>query len=153
MVHESGKAILHLGLVKSADNMNIYHCNSFMTTYQNDREKDLFFCNLSKRYEIGKIVREDKLTKRCETIYQSIEAECRERTGIEKMLVAEGVKVDNKLVTQIVKVNLKFGKYHLMQELVDTDAMLAKCKDKREQALVECMSSMLAEAQGQKEHS
>lgn len=153
MVHESGKAILHLGLVKSADNMNIYHCNSFMTTYQNDREKDLFFCNLSKRYEIGKIVREDKLTKRCETIYQSIEAECRERTGIEKMLVAEGVKVDNKLVTQIVKVNLKFGKYHLMQELVDTDAMLAKCKDKREKALVECMSSMLAEAQGQKEHS
>ena len=58
MVHESGKTILHLGLVKSEDNKGVYHCNSFMATYQDDRERDLFFCNLSKRYEINKIVRE-----------------------------------------------------------------------------------------------
>lgn len=43
MVHESGKAILHLGLIKSEDRKNVYHCNSFMTTYQTDREKNLFF--------------------------------------------------------------------------------------------------------------
>lgn len=35
-----------------------------MTTYQTDREKNLFFCNLSKRYEINKIIREDKKTKK-----------------------------------------------------------------------------------------
>lgn len=82
MVHESGKAILHLGLVKSADNKGVYHCNSFMTTYQTDKEKDLFFCNLSKRYEIRKIVREDKQSKEKEVIYLSDQAELREVSGI-----------------------------------------------------------------------
>lgn len=75
MVHESGKTILHLGLVKSAGGRGIYHCNSFMVTYQTDRKRDMFFCNLSKRYEINKIVREDKQTKRKETIYLNEQTE------------------------------------------------------------------------------
>lgn len=37
LVHETGKKILHLGLVRSERSKGIYHCNSFMTTYQNDR--------------------------------------------------------------------------------------------------------------------
>lgn len=143
MVHERGKAILHLGLVKSADSYGIYHCNSFMTTYQKDREKDLFFCNLSQRYEIKKIIREDKLTKRRETIYQSNDAENRERIGIEKMLIAEGIEIDDKLIDEIIKVNLKFGKYHSLQELKKQSVMLAKCEDKREKALVKSMNMML----------
>ncbi len=46
-----------------------------MTTYQNDRDRDSFFRNLPHRYEITKIVRENKDTKHKEVIYQSMEAE------------------------------------------------------------------------------
>ena len=152
MVHESGKAILHLGLVKSADSKGLYHCNSFMATYQTDREKDLFFCHLSHRYEISKIVREDKMTKRAETIYLSSDAECREHTGIAKMLLAEGFDADDKLIKEIIKVNLKFGKYHILSELNDRSAMIAKCEDKREEALVKSVDKLLQEAYKRKEH-
>ena len=151
VVHESNKVILHLGLIKSADNKGIFHCNSFMATYQNDREKELFFCNLSHRYEINKIIREDKTTKRTETIYQSSETKCRECTEIEKMLVAEGLNADTKLIKEIVKVNLKFGKYHLLHELSNQSTMLAKCEDKREEALIKSMSELLAQAYRRKE--
>lgn len=44
MVHESGKAILHLGLVRDAGKKGLYHCNSFMTTYQTSNR-----CNLKKK--------------------------------------------------------------------------------------------------------
>ncbi len=60
LVHETGKKILHLGLVKSERGKGIYHCNSFMTTYQNDRDRDSFFRDLPYRYEITRIVRENK---------------------------------------------------------------------------------------------
>lgn len=136
LVHESGKKILHLGLVKSESGKDLYHCNSFMTTYQNDRDRDSFFRNLTRRYEITRIVRENKDTKRAETIYLSSMAECRERTGIEKMLRAGGIRTDEKLVTEIVKVNLKFGVYHTMDMLDDGAALLEKCADKREKNLV-----------------
>ncbi len=106
LVHENGKKILHLGLVKSESGKDLYHCNSFMTTYQNDRDRDSFFRNLSHRYEITKIVRENKDTKHKEVIYQSIEAEQREKSGIEKMLVA------------------------------DSEVLFGKCTDKRQKNLV-----------------
>ena len=146
MVHENGKAILHLGLVKSANSKGVYHCNSFMTTYQTDREKELFFCHLSHKYEINKIVREDKITKRVETIYLSRNAECREYIGIEKMLLAEGLDADDKLIKEIIRVNLKFGKYHLLSELNDRSEMLAKCENKREEALVKSVENLLIAA-------
>lgn len=146
MIHESGKAILHLGLVRDADNKGFYHCNSFMTTYQTDREKDLFFCHLAHKYEINKIVREDKMTKRSTTIYLSSEAEYRERTGIEKMLLTEGLDSDDKLIKEIIRANLKFGKYHLLSEINDLSAMLEKCEDKREQALVKSVNKLLKAA-------
>ena len=93
-MHENGKKILHLGLVKSESGKDLYHCNSFMTTYQNDRDRDSFFRNLPHHYEITKIVREDKGTKHKEVIYQSMEAEQREKSGIEKMLVTAGIQAD-----------------------------------------------------------
>lgn len=107
-------------------------------------------CHLAHRYEINKIVREDKVTKRSETIYLSSEAECRERSGIEKMLRAEGIDSDEKLIKEIIKVNLKFGKYHLLSELNEQSVMLAKCEDKREEALVKSLSKLLEAAYARK---
>lgn len=142
MVHESGKAILHLGLIKSEDRKDIFHCNSFMTTYQTDREKDLFFCNLSKRYEINKIVREDKQSKEKEVIYMSEQAELREKTGIEKMLAGAGMEADDKLLKAVLRLNVKFGEYHTLDMLSDTEQLMSKCRNKREEALVKDFISL-----------
>ena len=142
MVHENGKAILHLGLVKSEDKKDIYHCNSFMTTYQTDREKDLFFCNLSKRYEINKIVREDKKSKEKEVIYMSEQAELREKSGIIKMLEGAGIEADSELLKYILRLNVKFGEYHTVDMLSDTDQLMKKCRNKRDKALVKDFISL-----------
>ncbi len=136
LVHETGKKILHLGLVKSERGKDLYHCNSFMTTYQNDRDKDSFFHDLPYRYEITRIVRENKDTKYKEVIYQSMEAEQREKCGIEKMLTAAGIQADVKLIKLILRLNKKFGTYHTTDMLNDREALLGKCKDKREENLV-----------------
>lgn len=142
LVHESGKAILHLGLIKSEDRKNVYHCNSFMTTYQTDREKDLFFCHLSKRYEINKIVREDKKSKEKEVVYLSEQAELREKSGILKMLEGAGIDTDGELLKYILRLNVKFGEYHTMDMLSDTETLMRKCRDKREEALVKKFISL-----------
>lgn len=136
LVHENEKKILHLGLVKSGSGKDLYHCNSFMTTYQNDRNRDSFFRNLTRRYEITRIVRENKDTKRAEVIYQSVDAEQRERDGIEKMLAATGIHTDEKLIKSILRLNKKFGRYHTPDMLNDNEALLEKCTDKREKNLV-----------------
>jgi len=142
MVHEIGKAILHLGLVKSEDNKEVYHCNSFMTTYQTDRERDLVFCNLSKRYEISKIVREDKKSKEKEVVYLSEQAELREMSGITKMLTGAGMEADSELLKYILRLNVKFGEYHTLDMLSDTEQLMKKCRDKREEALVKDFISL-----------
>ena len=137
MVHEMEDRTLHLGIIKKdRQEKNLCQCNSFMTTYKKDKNSDSFYRGLEHFYEINRIVREDKMTKRAETIYLISMAECRERTGIEKMLQAGGIGADEKLVTEIVKVNLKFGIYHTMDMLNDGAGLLAKCVDKREKALV-----------------
>ena len=91
------------------------------------------------------------MTKISKTIYLSSEAECRERTGIEKMLLTEGLDSDDKLIKEIIRVNLKFGKYHLLSEINDLSAMLAKCEDKREEALVKSVNKLLKAAYKRKE--
>ncbi len=137
MVHEMKDRTLHLGIIKAGrKEKDLCQCNSFMATYKKDKNSDSFYRDLEHCYEINRIVREDKMTKRAETIYLSSMAECRERTGIEKMLRAGGIRADEKLVTKIVKVNLKFGIYHTMDMLNDGAGLLAKCTDKREKALV-----------------
>ena len=136
MVHESGKSILHLGLIKSEDRKDVFHCNSFMTTYQTDREKDLFFCNLLRRYEINKIVREDKQSKEKEVIYMSEQAELREKTGIIKMFAGAGIEADDKLLKAVLRLNVKFGEYHTIEMLSDTEQLMNRCRDKREETLV-----------------
>ena len=136
MVHESGKTILHLGLIKSEDKKDMYHCNSFMTTYQTDREKDLFFCNLSIRYEINKIVREDKRSKEKEVIYMSEQAELREKLGIIKMLREAGIEANDELLKYILRLNVRFGEYHTTDMLSDAEKLMKKCRSKRDEILV-----------------
>ncbi|MCM1049883.1 MAG: PBECR4 domain-containing protein [Clostridiales bacterium] len=137
MVHEMEDKILHLGIIKTGrQEKDLCQCNSFMTTYKKDKNSDSFYRDLEHCYEINRIVREDKMTKRAEVIYLSSMAECRERMGIEKMLWAGGIVADEKLVTEIVKVNLKFGIYHTIDMLNDSAALVEKCTDKREKNLV-----------------
>ena len=137
LVHEDGKKILHLGFVKSERGKDVYHCNSFMTTYQNDRDRDSFFRDLPHRYEITKIVRESKDTKQKETIYQSMDAEQREQAGIEKMLAAAGIQAGEKLIKAVLRMNKKFGIYHTVDMLNGREVLLEKCTDQREKNLVE----------------
>ena len=107
-----------------------------MTTYQNDRDRDSFFRDLPYRYEITRIVRENKDTKHKEVIYQSKEAEQREQAGIEKMLAAAGIRADGKIIKSILRLNKKFGIYYTADMLNDSEALLGKCTDKRDESLV-----------------
>lgn len=137
LVHESDKKILHLGIVKSKNaGKDICHCNSFMTTYIKERDYDILYRELQHKYEITKIVREDKQTKRKETIYQSNLAELREASGIEKMLSRAGIKSSEKIIKMILKLNTKFGTYHTIDMLNDPDSLLSQCSNKREETLV-----------------
>lgn len=107
-----------------------------MVDYKKNEDYDLHYRNLTHCYEISKIVREEKETKRPEIIYQSLEAEQREQEGIEKMLAAAGIWVDDKLIQSILRLNKKFGIYHTADMLNDSEALLGECTDKREESLV-----------------
>lgn len=98
--------------------------------------------DLSHSYEITKIVREDKITKQAEVIYQSEQASLREKSGIEKMLYAVGIEPKEKLVRYIMKLNVKFGEYHTLDMLSDTEQLMKKCRDKRDEALVKDFISL-----------
>ena len=137
LIHEEQEKVLHLGLIKAQNgDKNTCHCNSFMTTYCAERDYDILYRTLQHRYEILKIVREEKASKRAEVIYQSKEAETREMYGIVKMLEAANLSIDEKLVKAIYRLNVKFGCYHTIEMLQDADSLLDKCTDKREEALV-----------------
>lgn len=137
LVNQLDDRVLQLGMVK-ADKKKVqeYHCNSFMVDYKENDDYDLHYRNLTQRYEISKIVREDKITKRSEVIYQSTSAEEREKAGIEKMLGADGIKGNVKLVKAIFRLNQRFGVYHTTEMILDLDALVEKCRDKRDEALV-----------------
>ena len=50
-------------------------------------------------------LRENKDTKSKEVVYQSMKAEQREWTGIEKMLTAAGIQADEKLIKFALRLN------------------------------------------------
>ncbi len=137
LVNQLDDRVLQLGMVK-ADKKKVqeYHCNSFMVDYQKNNNYDLHYRNLTQYYEISKIVREDKITKRSEVIYQSTSAEEREIAGIEKMLFAVAVEGNKKLVKAIFRLNQRFGVYHTIDMLSDTEKLMGKCREKRDEALV-----------------
>ncbi len=143
LVNHLDDRVLQLGMVK-ADKKNVqeYHCNSFMVDYKANDDYDLHYRKLTQRYEISKIVREDKITKRSEVIYQSKAAEERELAGIEKMFKASGIKENTKLIKAIFRLNQRFGVYHTIQMLSDFDALMEKCRDKRDEALVKDFISL-----------
>lgn len=143
LVNQLDDRVLQLGMVK-ADKKKVqeYHCNSFMVDYKENDDYDLHYRNLTQRYEISKIVREDKITKRAEVIYQSTSAEEREKAGIEKMLGADGIDENVKLVKAIFRINQRFGIYHTMEMLSDSEALMEKCRDKRDEALVKDFISL-----------
>lgn len=143
LVNQLDDRVLQLGMVK-ADKKKVqeYHCNSFMVDYKENDDYDLHYRNLTQRYEINKIVREDKITKRSEVIYQSTSAEERERVGIEKMLVSAGVEENTKLVKAVFRLNQRFGAYHTIEMLSDSDVLMKKCRDKRDEALVKHFISL-----------
>lgn len=136
LVNQQPDAVLQLGIIKAVKSKEqVCHCNSFMVDYKRNTDYDLHYRNLTHCYEISKIVREEKDTKRAEVIYQSMEAEKREKSGIEKMFAAAGVQADEKLIKTVLRLNKKFGMYHTLDMLNDREALLGKCADKREKAL------------------
>lgn len=143
LIHRMEDKVLHLGIVKAqGKEKGLCHCNSFITTYVAERDYDILYRDLSHSYEITKIVREDKITKQAEVIYQSEQASLREKSGIEKMLYAVGIEPEEKLVRYIMKLNVKFGEYHTLDMISDTEQLMKKCRDKRDEALVKDFISL-----------
>lgn len=143
LVNHQEETVLQLGLVKSnKKKVQEYHCNSFMVDYKKNDDYDLHYRNLTQRYEISKIVREDKITKRVEVIYQSRIAEERELAGIEKMLTSAEVSISEKMVKAVFRLNQRFGEYHTLDMLTDEEQLLKKCRDKRDEALVKDFISL-----------
>ncbi|MCI5934249.1 MAG: hypothetical protein MRZ65_01870 [Lachnospiraceae bacterium] len=146
LVNHQKETVLQLGLVKSnKKKVQEYHCNSFMVDYKKNDDYDLYYRNLTQRYEISKIVREDKITKRAEVIYQSRIAEERELAGIEKMLTSAEVSISEKMVKAVFRLNQRFGEYHTLDMLIDEEQLLKKCRDKRDEALVKDFISFMEE--------
>ncbi len=138
LIHEIEDKILHLGLVKAhGKEKGLCHCNSFITTYMAEKEYDILYRALTHCYEISKIIREEKETKVTETIYQSGQAALREKTGIEKMLAVAGIEPEPNLVRYIMKINVKFGKYHTIEMLSKVSLLMGECRNKRDKTLVE----------------
>lgn len=143
LIHRMEDKVLHLGLIKALGReKGVCHCNSFITTYVAEKDYDILYRNLEHFCEITKIVREDKITKQAEVIYQSEQAVLREKQGIEKMLVANGVEPGEKIVRYIMKLNVKFGVYHTLDMLSDTEKLMEKCRDKRDETLVKDFISL-----------
>lgn len=137
LVNQQPDAVLQLGIIKAVNSKEqVCHCNSFMVDYKKNADYDLHYRNLTHCYEINKIVREDKVTKRAEVIYQSLEAKEREKSGIRKMFDAADIPTNEKLIKAVLRLNKKFGIYHTLDMLNDRDTLIQKCTDKREKALV-----------------
>lgn len=146
LVNQLDDRVLQLGMVK-ADKKKTqeYHCNSFMADYKKNDDYDLHYRNLTQRYEISRIVREDKLTKRSQVIYQSNSAKEREMAGIEKMLTNAGIAANVGIMKAIFRLNERFGEFHTLDMLSDSERLMNKCRDKRDKALVKDFISLWRE--------
>lgn len=52
------------------------------------------------------------------------------------MLDSIGIEPEEKIVRYIMKLNVKFGVYHTLDMLSDTEELLKKCRDKRDEKIV-----------------
>lgn len=146
LVNQLDDRVLQLGMVK-ADKKKTqeYHCNSFMVDYKKNDDYDLHYRNLTQCYEISRIVREDKLTKRSQVIYQSNSAKEREMAGIERMLTNAGITANVGIMKAIFRLNERFGEFHTLDMLSDSERLMNKCRDKRDKALVKDFISLWRE--------
>ena len=134
LVNQQKDMVLQLGMIKVDKNKTQeYHCNSFMVDYKVNENYDLHYRNLTKCYEISKIVKKDKNTKCAVVIYQSSAAEKREKDGIRKMLFQAGISADEKLISAVFGLNQKFGEYHTFEMLKNSEMLLDKCHNEYEQ--------------------
>lgn len=137
LVHKIDDKIIHLGIIKaSGKEKDLCHCNSFITTYTSERDYDVLYRNLEHSYEINKIIRENKTTKETEVIYQSEQSVLREKYGIQKMLISNGIKPTEKLVRYIIKLNTKYGEFHTWEMLSDKEGLISKCMNKRDEIFI-----------------
>lgn len=118
IVNEQDKVVLQLGLVKVKDRKE-YHCNTFMIDYKENANFDVHYRNLTHYHAIQKVVRENKKVKCREVIYQSKDSIEREKIGIKKMLEQNGIESEEKLIEEIQSYNMKHGKFHEVEELVE----------------------------------
>ncbi len=143
LVNQHEEMVLQLGIIKAEKcKTQKYHCNSFMIDYKVNDNYDLHYRYLTQRYDINKIVREDKITKQAEVIYQSNSATEREKTGIERMLLAAKIPTNEKLIKSVFRLNQKFGEYHTADMLSDSEQLMKKCRNKRDEALVKDFISL-----------
>ncbi len=63
-------------------------------------------------------------------------------SGITKMLTEAGVETDSELLKYILRLNVKFGEYHTLDMLSDTEQLMQKCRDKRDEALIKDFISL-----------
>lgn len=137
LVNCQEELVLQLGIVKAkSKKVQEYHCNSFMIAYKENKDYDRHYRNLSQWYEINKIVREDKKSKRKEVIYQSKEAKEKELQGIEKMLVAANIQISENIAEIIFRLNQKFGEYHTLDMLANSEQLMQKCEGETEEILI-----------------
>ena len=52
------------------------------------------------------------------------------------MLDSIGIEPEEKIVRYIMKLNVEFGVYHTLDMLSDTEELLKKCRDKRDEKIV-----------------
>lgn len=137
LVSQQPDVVLQLGIIKAVRSKEpVCHCNSFMVDYKKNADYDLHYRNLTHCYEISRIVREEKDTKRAKVIYRSAEAAQREQSGIEKMLATADIQADERLIKAVSDLNQCFGMYHTLDMLKDRGALSAKCTDERDKAVV-----------------
>ncbi len=122
LVNHQSEIVLQLGLIRSnGRKVEKYHCNSFLVDYKSNNDYDIYFRNLTQKYTIQKIIRENKFSQRREIIYRSEKASERELQGIRRMLDNNDILADDKLVDEIYNINTMFGKFHTFDELINIE--------------------------------
>lgn len=82
------------------------------------------------------------MAKRAEVNYQSRGAEERAFAGVEKMLASAGISIGTKLVKDVFRLNQKFGGYLTLDMLLDTEKLMKKCRDRKDEELVKDFISL-----------
>ena len=75
-------------------------------------------------------------------IYQIREAEERAIAGIKKMFASAGILIGTKLVKVAFRLNQEFWGYLTLDMLLDTEELMKKCREKKDEDLVKNFISL-----------